>query len=508
MRQLLILLKYGLKTSTRFSGKVRRFPNIVFMIVASLAFGLPIASMFFEMFKVLSNFPVGKYDLSTLLAAQWSLVSGLLFLASFTPSLVNSFVRNEELQLLLTFPIKRWTIVSYQMFLTLILQPLPIVLYVFVLPAYALSHGKNLFLGLMGAILFTLMLLSLSIIFSCLAGLILNRSTAKRLTVVSLVVTVVLFLMVSQFLPSYAKNLLNNDISSLNFSLRSLIHPLNPFGWPVRAIDEPSYMVFMLLFIFLFSFTAMLVSERLTFEQEGFTKTVKRTAISGGGMFWKDIKLFLRNEQSLFTLIYPVAFGIPFAIATRSFVPALLVVTIISGTYVSYSSAMLMKQELSCWPLPATFPVSELHLFMPKLFIPSIIYGTIFLGLLVFFQIWFSLPLSVYVFLPFVFILYGFASILGTFFYLKQPSRGEPTNPSRILSPTKVLTIQGIILLTSSACLLPISGLFQPLLREVFKSPFLVTVLTYALPVVSSVVMIVLMRKVFKRIEDLLRQIE
>lgn len=501
-------MKYGLKTSNRLSGKVRRFPSIVFIIVASLAFGLPIASMFFEMFKILSDFPVGKYDLSTLLAAQWSLVSGLLFLASFTPSLVSSFVRNEELQLLLTLPIKRWVIVSYQMFLTLILQPLPIVLYAFVLPTYALSHGKNLLLGLLSAVLFTLMLLSLSVIFSCFAGLFLNRSTAKRLTVVSLVATVILFLMVSQFLPSYAKNLLNSDISSLNFSLGCLIHPLNPFGWPVRAIDEPSYMIFMLLFIFLFSFAAMLVSERLTFEQEGLTKTVRRTTTSGGGMFWKDFKLFFRSEQSLFTLIYPVAFGIPFSIATRSFVPALLMVTIISGTYVSYNSAALMKQELSCWPLPATFPVSELHLLVPKLFVPSIIYGTIFLGLLVFFQIWFSLPPFTYVFLPFVFILYSFASILGTFFYLKQPSRGEPANPSRILSPTKVLTIQGIILLTSFTCLLPISGSLQPLLRGIFKSSLTATVLTHTLPVVSSAVMIVLMRKLFKRIEDLLKRIE
>lgn len=506
MRQLLTLLKYALKTSARSSGKVRRFPNFVFMLAASLAFGLPIASMFFEVFKILSDFPVGKYDLSTLLAAQWSLVSGFLFLASFTPSLVNSFVRNEELQLLLTLPIKRWAIVSYQMFLTLILQPLPIVLYVFVLPAYALSHGKNFLLGLVSAVFFTLMLLSLSVIFSCFAGLFLNRSTAKRLTVVSLIVTVVLFLVVSQFLPSYAKNLLKSDVQSLTLSLSYLTHPLNPFAWPIRAIDEPLYLIFMLLLSFSFLLVAMLLSERLTFEQESPTRG--RITLSGGGMFWKDFKLLFRNEQSLFTLIYPAAFGILFAIATRSFVPALLMVMIISGTYVSYNSAALMKQELSCWPLPATFPVDELHLLIPKLFVPSIVYGAIFSGLFVFFQIWFSLPLSTYVFLPFVFILYGFASILGTFFYLKQPTRGEPTNPSRILSPTKILTIQGIILLTSFACLLPISGSFQLLLRETFKSSFIAMFLTYALPVVSSVVMMVLMRKLFKRIEDLLQQIE
>lgn len=509
MRQFLVLLKYGLKTFNRSSGRMRRFPSFVLILAASIAFGLPIASIFFEMFKVLSSFPIEKYDLSSLLAMQWSLVSGFLFLVSFIPNLVSSFVRNEELQLLLALPIRRWAIVSYQMCLTLLLQPLPVVLYVFVLPAYALARGKHPLFGLMSAVLFTMMLLSLSVLLSCFVGLFLSRSTAKRLTVVSLIVTVVIFLMVSQFLPTYAKELLNSDVHTLTLSLKRFIHPLNIFGWPVKAIDEPLYVFFMLLFSFSLSIASVQVSEWLTFEQKSFAQPAKKISFSGGGLFWKDFKLLFRSEQSIFTLIYPVVFGILLAIVARSFVPALLMVTIISGTYVSYSAASLTKQELSCWPLPATFPVSELQLFLPKLFIPSFVYSVIFAGMLVFFHVWFSLPIFAYILLPFVFILYSFASTLGTFFYLKQPTKVELVNPSRVLNPTKILTIQGLILLISSISILPIfSEQFQSLLFMIFKSTFFVTSLICALPIVFCATMILLIKKLIKRIGYLFRRIE
>jgi len=171
MSQLFVLLKYGLSTNyRRRSGRSGRLPSSIVTIAASLLIGLPLGSIFFQVFKVISSFRIDYCDPSTLLMLQWTLLNGLLFLASFVPSLINSFSRNEEIHLLLTFPMKRWTIVAYQMILTLSLQPFAVMMYLFVFPAYVVTHGGNLFLGLIVAFLFVLFMLSFSVLLSCIFG--------------------------------------------------------------------------------------------------------------------------------------------------------------------------------------------------------------------------------------------------------------------------------------------------------------------------------------------------
>ncbi|WP_448536532.1 hypothetical protein [Pseudothermotoga sp.] len=509
MRQLFLLLKYGLWTNYRQrSGRAQRLPGFLVTIAASFMIGLPLGSIFFETFKILSSVTINSHDLSALLILQWTLLNGFLFLTSFVPSLINSFSRNEEIQLLLTFPMRRWTIVAYQMILTLSMQSFPVVMYLFVFPAYAVARGENLFLGLIVAFLFVLLMLSISVLLSCVFGLLLSKSVARRVTVVGLIATVVLFFLATQFLPNYVQVLLTRDPGTLSATLVKLTHPLNIFAWPIKALDEPVYSLLMLAFCLLLILLSSPVAEKLSFEQTSSTGRARNKAFNGGRMFWKDFKLMTRSEQGLFTLVYPVIFAVLFGLSLKSPIPALLISLMLSGTYVAYNSAMLTKQELAVWPLPLVFPLRDVDILLPKLFVPSFIYWGLFSALLLFFKFWFSMSAAAFLLVPTVFVTFVFSSTLGMFFYLKQPSKAEPSNPSRVLNTTKVLIVQGLLLLTSLVYILPVLPSLQLALLEFLKIRTIVSFIVYMGPLGCALTLAFFSKKLFNRAKELFQRVE
>jgi ABC-2 type transport system permease protein len=509
MRQLFVLLKYGLSTNyRRRSGRSGRLPSSVVTIAASLLIGLPLGSIFFQVFKVISSFRIDSCDPSTLLMLQWTSLNGLLFLASFVPSLINSFSRNEEIHLLLTFPVKRWTIVAYQMILTLSLQPFAVMMYLFVFPAYVVTHGRNLFLGLIVAFLFVLFMLSFSVLLSCIFGLFMSRSVARRITTISLIASVTLFFLATQFLPNYAQGLFTQDPAVLSSTLLKFMHPLNIFAWPIRALDEPIYGLLMLILVFSLSLLSSPVAERLSFEQVSFVGRSKTAGFKGGKMFWKDVKLMVRSEQGLFTLIYPAAFAVLFGLSLRSPVPALVISLVLSGTYVAYNSAMLTKQELSVWPLPLVFPLRNVDILLPKLFVPSLIYWALFSALLVFFKFWFSMSTVVFLLVPMVFVMFVFASTLGMFFYLRQASKVDLSNPSRVLNLTKTMIIQGLLLVIALVHLLPLLPSVQLALLDFIKIRSIVSLILYGAPAGCALALIFFSKRLFARVKGLFQGIE
>ncbi|MGB9790164.1 MAG: hypothetical protein ACPLTP_05990 [Thermotoga caldifontis] len=509
MRQLLVLLKYGLGARySRRDGGTRRSFGFVALVVSSFIIGFPLGSLFFELFKVLSAVRISTYTLSTLLMVQWSILSGLLFLISFVPSLINSFARNDEIQFLLTFPIERWAIVAYQMVLTLALQPLTVVMYLFVFPAYVVACGGNLFYGFLVAILFVFLMLSLSFLLSCVFGLFLERSQARRISTAGLIVTIVLFFLAMQFLPNYARNLVNQNISFLSHALTKFMHPLNIFAWPVRALNEPFYLLIMLIVCPTLFLLSVPVAEKLSFEQKVSFRSSRRIWFGAGKVFWKDLKILARNEQSLFTLLYPVAFGVLFGVSFRNFVPAMMLFTTLSGSYVAYNSAMLTKQELSVWPLPVLLPVKESNLLLPKLIVPSSIYLALFSAMLVFFKFWFSLPSTIFLLVPVMSTVFLFSSTLGMLFYLKQPFRSDPSNPSRVLTSTRVLTIQGIVLLLSLICLMPFQTSVRSALVEIVGVQNVAFLIFYGVPFGCAVLLAIFSKRLFNRVKQLFQEIE
>lgn len=515
MREIMILLKYGLAGSTGSSRKLhdkrkKSIPSLFFPMIAVGIYGVPLGFLFIDFFKVAKDIAMDHTNLATIFVASWSVLMAGMFILSFVPSLVNSFVKNEEIQLLLTMPVKRSTIVLYQAILTLILQSFAVVMYLFVVPAYAIATGKNLLVSIFLSFTMCFVLLLVSICLAAFFGLWMQRSTARRMNFFSLLLTVVLFLIVTQSLPNL-RSIGVNAQSILTKTGLKMLSRFNPLVWPILALDNLFYVIPLFTVIFVLWFVSLRISEKITFENREIThvrryeKTVSRSSI-----FSKDLKLLFRYEQGVFMLVYPIAISLVFAFTTKSFVSPLFISIIISTMYVSMSSAMLMKQEFMAWPLAKIMPLTNSQILMPKMIIPAGLYSFIMIVLALFLQLYFKLSWVFYFIVPIVFVMYIFASILGVHFFMKEKGKNTINNPSRILNTSHIFAVEGVVLATTTGSVLPMVMYMynKHLLLTIFKKEILVDLIGIGLPVLLTVVLIFLIIKYFKRLFLIIERIE
>lgn len=272
MRELMILLKYGLSGSTsslrKSRGKKKRSISTLFIpVIAVSVYGLPIGFLFTDLFKVVKNVAVGDTNLATLLVSGWSVLMSGMFILSFVPGLVNSFVRNEEIQLLLTMPLRRSTIVLYQAVITLMLQSFTVVMYIFVLPAYAIATGKSLLVSVLAGFTMFFMLFLVSVCLATLVGVWMQRSTARRMNILSLLLAVILFLVITQSLPNMARAGTGAQSALIQTGLK-VFYKFNPLIWPVLVLDNFFYVIPLSTMVLALWFVSLKISGRIAFEIE------------------------------------------------------------------------------------------------------------------------------------------------------------------------------------------------------------------------------------------------
>ncbi|HPP70997.1 MAG TPA: hypothetical protein PLK95_09775 [Pseudothermotoga sp.] len=515
MKEFIVLLKYGLKGSQRFVGKpsVRKRANVsgLFLpIIAIAVYGVPLGLLFYDLFKSLKDVIVGNVDLATLFVANWSVLMAGMFILSFVPSLVNSFVKNEEIQLLLTMPIRRSTIVLYQAILTSVLQSFSIVMYLFVVPTYALSTQRNFLMSIFVSLMMCFMLILLSILLAVLVGLWMRRSTARRMNVFALLVTVLIFIAVTQSLPQL-NNINSSAVSLLTRTGHKLLSAFNPFVWPVLALNNYFYVFPLFLTTLVLWFVSLKISQQMTFEDKTVSSVKKsEKKFSHAGVFAKDLRLIFRYEQGIFMLIYPVAVSLIFAFTTKSFLTPLFIAIVISTMYVSMNSAMLMKQELAAWPLAKIMPLNTSQILMPKMIISPALYSLVMLALAAFLQAYFKLSWKFYLLVPIVFTMYVFASVLGVQFLLREKTKIQIANPSKILNTSHVFLVEGIVLGMTVGSVLPLTMYLynRELLSKILKTDLLVHLIGVGLPLAMTVLFVLLIRRYSRRLFSMVDEIE
>ncbi|MGJ8454084.1 hypothetical protein ACSFC1_02120 [Pseudothermotoga sp. U03pept] len=513
MKELLTLLKYGLRSPVISPKKTnrKRISNLLFPILAVSVYGIPLSMLFYETFKSIAQIHIGKYNLASIIVVQWSALMALMFVLSFFPSLVSTFVKNDEIRLLLTMPIRRSTIVLYQAILTLITQSIVVVMYLFVVPSYALSTGKSLVLAVVSSVLMCLVLLFLSILLASIFGLWMSRSSAKKMNILSLILTVAVFVLVTQLLPNLVSKTNTGTLPGLINIGERLLSPFNPVAWPIIGLENPIYIVFLLTSLIMLWFASLKVSEGLEFEEKGIKQKRKSvTTQSHGGIFFKDLRLMIRHERGIFMLIYPVVFSVIFVFTTNSFTTPLFITIIISTMYVSLNTAILMKQEFLSWPFMKLLPIDCSKVLMPKLIIPAGLYSVISSGLVVFLQIYFKVPWMVYLLIPLIFVMYTFAAVFGLNLLLKEREKTEMENPAKILSTGHVFLIEGVVIALALGMVLPVTLYIyaRQQLFSLFKTNFLVILLGIGLPVLLCLILIFIIFKYVKKLSLLIDRIE
>jgi len=330
------------------------------------------------------------------------------------------------------------------------------------------------------------------------------------MNVFALLVTVLIFIAVTQSLPQL-NNINSSAVSLLTRTGHKLLSAFNPFVWPVLALNNYFYVFPLFLTTLVLWFVSLKISQQMTFEDKTVSSVKKsEKKFSHAGVFAKDLRLIFRYEQGIFMLIYPVAVSLIFAFTTKSFLTPLFIAIVISTMYVSMNSAMLMKQELAAWPLAKIMPLNTSQILMPKMIISPALYSLVMLALAAFLQAYFKLSWKFYLLVPIVFTMYVFASVLGVQFLLREKTKIQIANPSKILNTSHVFLVEGIVLGMTVGSVLPLTMYLynRELLSKILKTDLLVHLIGVGLPLAMTVLFVLLIRRYSRRLFSMVDEIE
>ncbi len=512
MRELRILLKYGLKGTYQGRNRKRSSQSILLIIVFASVYGFPLSSIFHEIFKKTSSIFINGIDFPTLLISYWSTLSIIMFLTSFFSSLVSSFVKNEEINILLTYPISRASIAIYQMILTFVSQAFVLVMYFSVFIAYSTATGRNIPICLLSLILMSICTFFISLILSASIGLFMKRSTARAMNIVSLLLSVVIFLIATQLLPGLLNTLVESELEKFLRVGQILLSPVNVFAWPILAtLEKYEYLVGLIVLTIAAGFVGLKIAYKLTFEQNERQKMNKRLLMIENLDFTKkELKILVRQSQTIMMFFYPTALCLIFSYATKSIPSSIFFTVITSAFYVSSAAALLSAQELQIWPMPRVLPINMRFVVIPKIFLPPTLFALIFTATLFLLQLLFNIPWIFHLLTPLVFILYLYASTLAVDVTFKYGKGTGILNPSRVIPVNRVFEIQIFVMLTSIFIVAP--TLLYIGLGEIFKkylrTDLLINLVGLVLPISTAIFLIFIVHKKTRSIVSRLTQME
>ncbi|MCD6551275.1 hypothetical protein [Thermotoga sp.] len=418
MRKLFVLMKYA-------SPQGKKGLYTIFFSV--LMIGVLFYSLMGKTFEELLN-KFGEKVLVASLTFSTTLFS-VMFLLGISFYLSHSLVLEEEIELLLTMPIKRSTIVIYQMLMSLFYQSF--VLIAMFLNFLMLSFLTKDLIPLMSGILHLFFLVFLGSILSIVFGKVLSQSAARRLSSVIQLLAVFGFLVIVN-IPDFAASVGRFVASKWNF-----------LAYPVLSHVKPIFLVYELLLTILSFLVFHRIAQKTVFEPITYVREREREVgekkFPGRGFFKKDFITLVREERMVYFLFYPVGFGVLMTIVGSADF-GLIFACGISALYNATMTAMLWRKEMEVWPLPKIFPVRVRDIVLSKVFVPSSL-NTIVVSAYVVFLVFYQRRFLYLSFIPVCLSLYLLVSSIGLLLS-KWEKAGQLANPAKVFSTPQVLLVQ------------------------------------------------------------------
>ncbi len=451
MRELKLFLKYGLFLQTSSRKKKARATRRTTLLVQIFIFVYFLGFTVFIMdmnFSRLAGSTVGGVDFLELTALYWMVFAGGFFVIGTIGTAVYVLSMNEEIEFLLSLPLRRWTITVYQIFISFIYDLPMFGMLVAVAVAYGYAKGGVPFAiwAAVSSVFHTLFLLALGVYLATFAAKRISTSVARRIFILvqSLAVIGFVFTMNAYLENASGFEEVFKRLSNLYGLLRS---PLNVLGYSITGADNPAYILFSLALAALFGY--LFIREAKTLGFSVFRKSRGKVQFSrmGKGMaiIVKDLKTIFRAENSLFLLLYPYIFGAFMGWSSKEPVYALLVAIPISSLYVMMESSIATTPDLIAWQVTRAAPLKFREIVLGKVFTPVIINFLLAVGVVLFSTIfkgfsWLAFPL-----LGIALFEHIAASLMGVEYIFAHPPRSENvTRESMKASPWLTFSIMGL----------------------------------------------------------------
>ncbi|WP_448376969.1 hypothetical protein [Fervidobacterium sp.] len=515
MRELTILLKYiGLslfstysqdtskskKTKVKKGDKVPARTNyaLKYILVALLGV-LPIAIFMFvtnyTVYKELSVYP----DVAKAFYAMSITIFSLFYIVGFAGTGMHAFSRSEEMEFLLTMPIKRNILSIYNLIVTLASQLFTVGFFIAVALAYMIALKLNIIYFLLQTILQLIYITTISSLIAVVGGGISSKRFVRMLNTIIMLLLIFIYLFFA-----YAQEI---DVKQFgqNASVIKLISlansKYNPLMWAYS--NEISFILLTLITSIATGYLFWYFSGQVIYENTQ-TKSKKVTAESAfkkdsfaariGGFIWKDAKLLTRSEQFLFLILYPAIFSLFMLFTGGSSMNASIPFLAIATLYCAMESGLLTRNDFEYKEILKTLPVTARTIITPKLAIPIAINEIMLISVLIISYTLGRFDKIGLLLIPVSMALFALSALIGAYYSIIEPGKAK-NSP---FSTKATFIIEGITLGIAFGLLIPINLLMSK--AKLFGWKFFITFGALIASILTLIILTIIYYKKLRRV--------
>ncbi|MGC9772181.1 ABC-2 type transport system permease protein [Fervidobacterium changbaicum] len=467
MRELNILLKYiGLslmQQNQQQSSKRRKKKEskssinqglryLIVLLFSTLPMSIFIYVSNYQIYKTLVSIP----DVAKAFYFLTISIFSLFYVVGFVGTGMYAFSRNEDVEFLLTLPIKRNIITLYYLIVTLSSQAFTLGFFVATALAYAISIKQNVLAFIIQTIIHLVFLSSISAVLAVLFGGVTSKRYLRILNTIILLSLIFIYLGFMYFQDVGIKDLGENEnfIRLLSFANSKY----NILIWTYSEKLSNTMVILTVSIIALFIFwklagtvgfesTRGKVRERKDyFRKESYSSKM-------GGILWKDMKLLVRNEQFIFLILYPALFSLFMFFTSNSPIASVTPFVAIAGIYCAIESGILTANEMQYKAVVRTFPVKPKNLILPKLMIPVFINISLFIIITIVSALFGRFSSTSLIYVAISFALFILSALVGAYYSLKSPGKAK----NQPFSVGATFLIEGIMLGIALGILFPMN---------------------------------------------------
>ncbi len=388
MNELFVLFKYiGLSTTqtirqTKRKKAKNRNTNYALKYILTTIIGiLPMflfilysnKSIYSKLYETLNFYPQFK-EIGIMFYMMNITLFSIFYIVGFIGTGMYAFSRTDELELLLTMPIKRRILTIYNLIVSLSSQLFTIAFFLGATFGFMLGWKNISYTFALKTLLQLYFITSISALFSILSGGISSKSIVRKINVI-----IVLLLVFIYFGFSYLQDIDVTKLAGNDNVVRWLAFTTSKYNVLTWAYSNDKLFVSLIIAIsFVASVLFWYLADKVIYE-EVRTKSKKKDKVKlpnnpsyaskFGPFFWKDLKALQRNEQFIFLIFYPVAFGLFMMFVSNSVINTSVPFLAIAVLYCAMESGLLTLNEFKYSEIVKILPSKKSSMIIPKLVI-------------------------------------------------------------------------------------------------------------------------------------------
>ncbi|SDC38856.1 hypothetical protein [Geotoga petraea] len=456
MNDLFLILKYGFKNKARPKKKGLMSNNSVFGNIFGYLFPA-ILFMFIMLPFMLSVFNNTMIEImpgvtfAELMASMYIALMSLLFFLQYSPAIINTLFNNDNIEFLLTTPVKKGTIFLSSAIDSFLVSGLPIGMMLSVIISYGIAADVNIFNLIISSIGYIFLMISLSLIAGLIFSYFIGKTAAKRFSQLMYFASIFAFVFMTNFIPTDQINQAQQgQLSGIFGNMTFLTGEFFPHTLLLKSMHGNIYfgllsiLISVLIIVLIYGVSTKL--DFVTSRKKSKNKEQKIKLTGGMPVLKKDLRLLQRDSQSLFLILYPFLFPLIFIFINVQSMAAMNIMFIFIGSmYAAILSVGMMVNDMKIWPIPKTYPIKTEQIINNKISIPLIIFLTEYVIITIISAVLgYTNIIDYFMVIPVGLLLY-YAALYGVKTYLKNPQR-DTSNKNNVLTFKETIVFEGIIM--------------------------------------------------------------